>query len=157
MILRYVNPLHYIFRVSGLFGIAGSSVKGYNFVDVMVRMAREGKDLKVVDDQVLTPTYTLDASRRILEVTGSGKYGTYHLTSTGECSWFRFTKEIVRQCGLKPASLLPVPTGTFGEKAVRPSYSVLDNARLRANGFEEMPDWKDALRRYLVEKGHLDP
>ena len=154
-ILRYIHKKHYVFRVSGLYGITGSRAKGYNFVDIMVKMAREGKDLQVVDDQVLTPTYTMDIAKSLPQILTSEKFGTYHLTNTGECSWFDFTKAILKICQLESTKLIPVKTGHFGEKAVRPAYSVLDNKNLKKQGFEEMPPWQDSLATYLVEKGHL--
>jgi dTDP-4-dehydrorhamnose reductase len=120
----------------------------------MVSRAREGKELNVVDDQILTPTYTLDVAVKTAEIVTSQHFGLYHLTNAGQCSWFDFTAEILDQCGLGHVRLNPVKTGFFGEKMMRPAYSVLDNRRLREEGFSEMPLWQDALKRYLCEKGH---
>lgn len=144
-------PSHYLFRVSGLYGVAGSSGKGSNFVETMIRLAREGKPIRVVTDQVLTPTSTRDASEKIWEVLGQGPHGLYHCTNSGECSWYDFTMEIFRQMELTP-SLSPQSTVQAGAKAPRPQYSVLDNKGLRDAGFDDLRPWQEALNMYLVEK-----
>jgi dTDP-4-dehydrorhamnose reductase len=102
----------------------------------------------VVDDQVLTPTCTMDVAAAVRTVTQTDCYGLYHLTNAGQCSWYEFTRAIFRSAGLA-ADLTPVTTEAFPARARRPNYSVLDNARLRGNGFSEMASWQAALERYL--------
>ena len=152
--VRSITPKHYVVRVSGLYGVAGSSGKGGNFVELMLRLAHEGKPIKVVNDQRLTPTSTHDLAQKIIELLDSGAYGLYHMTSTGDCTWYEFAGKIFELCGLSP-DLSPTATGSFGEKATRPAYSVLDNAALRSTGLTDMRHWHEALRDYLIKKGHI--
>ena len=154
-LVREASPDHVIVRSSGLYGIAGSAGKGGNFVETMLRLAREGKDIRVVDDQVLTPTYTADlaeAIARLLAVTPPG--GIYHLTNAGKCSWFEFAERIFDLCdvGLKPKR---TTSAEFGAPARRPPYSVLVNARAAALGVPPLRAWPEALDAYLRAKGHL--
>lgn len=151
MIIQYLWHKHYIIRVSGLYGIAGSGGKGGNFIELMIRLAEEGRDIRVVDDQVLTPTYTREAAEKILQLIQSGQYGLYHMTNRGECSWYDFAQEIFRLTGLKP-NLSPTTSQAFGAKAKRPKYSVLDNRNLRLLGLEDLRDWHQALSDYLQER-----
>ena len=148
LMLASVWPKHFIFRVSGLYGYAGSREKGSNFVEMMIALARQGKPIRVVDDQVLTPTSTMDIAAAVRQVCATDNYGLYHLTNTGQCSWHEFAAAIFKSAGLQP-DLTPVPSAAFPMRAKRPSYSVLDNCRLRASGFADLPDWHDALSRYV--------
>jgi dTDP-4-dehydrorhamnose reductase len=148
IMLASIWPKHFIFRVSGLYGYAGSREKGTNFVEMMIGLARQGKPIRVVDDQVLTPTSTMDVAAAVRQVVATDAYGLYHLTNAGQCSWYEFTAAIFRFTGLNPA-LTPVPSEAFPTRAKRPNYSVLDNERLRANGLSELPRWEEALERYV--------
>lgn len=147
-LLQSIWAKHFIFRVSGLYGYAGSREKGTNFVEMMIGLARQGKPIRVVDDQVLTPTSTLDAARAVRLVTATDCYGLYHLTNTGECSWYEFAEAIFEYAGLRP-DLTPVTSAAFPTRAKRPNYSVLDNQHLREAGFPDLPLWRDALQRYI--------
>lgn len=142
------NPNAYVFRVSGLYGVAGASGKGGNFVETMLRLGREGKPLRVVDDQVLTPTFTVDLADMMWRVLDCGKPGIYHCTSAGECSWHDFAAEIFRQAGLT-VELSRQSTAESGARAPRPAYSVLDNKALRGLGLKDMRPWQEALADYL--------
>jgi len=146
--LQYMMEKYYLLRVCGLYGHAGSLGKGYNFVELMIELAEKGKDIKVVDDQVLTPTSTSDLASKIYELIQTGKYGLYHMTNTGKCSWYEFACEIFRIAGLSP-NIEPVTSDEFGAKAKRPSYSVLDNRNLRDIGLADMRNWKEALKDYI--------
>jgi dTDP-4-dehydrorhamnose reductase len=148
--VRYVLDRYFIFRVSGLYGVAGSSGKGGNFVELMLRLAREGKDIRVVDDQRLTPTYTVDLAKQMAAVIETKHYGLYHATSQGNCTWYEFAAEIFRQSGLNP-NLSRAKTGDFGEKATRPPYSVLENEALQELEMDMMRPWQEALGAYLEE------
>lgn len=140
---------YFIFRVSGLYGYAGSREKGTNFVELMISLARQGKPIKVVDDQVLTPTSTMDVVRMVRRLAGTEQYGLYHLTNAGECNWYEFAQAIFEFANLRP-DLSPVTSAAFPTRAKRPNYSVLDNQRLREAGFLDLPDWREALERYIA-------
>ena len=146
--LQSAWPKHFVFRVSGLYGYAGSREKGSNFVETMIGLARQSKPIRVVNDQVLTPTSTRDVAQFVRRLTETDRYGLYHLTNSGSCSWFEFTSAIFEYASLD-ADLSPVNSAEFPTKAKRPNYSVLDNQRLRAIGMHDMPHWRDALERYI--------
>ncbi|MBI3456865.1 MAG: dTDP-4-dehydrorhamnose reductase [Candidatus Rokubacteria bacterium] len=153
--VQIAGPRHLVIRSSGLYGVAGSSGKGGNFVETMLRLAREGKPIRVVDDQILSPTYTLDladAVARLLAADPPG--GIYHLTNSGACSWFEFARRIFELCGLRP-ELLPTTSAAFRTPARRPANSALVNARPAALGLAPLRPWPDALRAYLAAKRHL--
>jgi len=153
LFVQYLTDRYYILRVCGLYGVAGSAGKGGNFVELMLRLAREGKPIKVVDDQRLTPTYTVDVAHQIAALIETGLYGLYHATSQGDCTWYEFAAEIFRQSELTP-DLGRARTGDFGEKATRPAYSVLENKALQSIGLDQMRPWHEALGAYLNER-HL--
>ena len=135
--------------------MAGSSGKGGNFVETMLRLAREGRPIRVVDDQVLGPTYTADladAVVRLLAVDPPG--GVYHLTNGGACSWLAFARRIFALAGLAP-DLALTTSAAFGALARRPANSVLLNTRTAALGLAPLRTWDEALRAYLTAKGHL--
>ena len=145
---------HYIVRTSGLYGVAGSSGKGGNFVERMLELWRAGQDLKVVDDQATSPTFTADLASKMLRVAQSGRHGTYHVTNSGPASWYEFARAIFDEVGAD-VRLAPTTTAAFASKAVRPAYSVLANDALAAAGIAPMRPWREALRDYLGRKGHL--
>jgi dTDP-4-dehydrorhamnose reductase len=151
LFVRYILDHYYILRVCGLYGVAGSAGKGGNFVELMLRLAKEGKAIKVVDDQRLTPTYTVNVAHQIAALIETKQYGLYHATNQGHCTWYEFAAEIFRQCGLSP-DLSKAKTGDFGEKATRPAYSVLENKALQAIGLDRMRSWQEALAAYLAER-----
>lgn len=147
-VVQSIWPKHFIFRVSGLYGYAGSREKGTNFVELMIGLARLGKPIRVVDDQVLTPTSTMDVARATRLLTETDRYGLYHLTNAGECSWYEFARAIFTYSDLQP-DVTPVTSAAFPTRARRPNYSVLDNRRLRGAGFQELPHWREALQCYI--------
>lgn len=152
--LRYLMPEdHILIRSSGLYGVAGASGKGGNFVETMLRFARDGRPIKVVNDQVSAPTYTLDLAQAVLEIIVRGGRGTYHVTNAGECSWYDFAQEIFSLAGLTP-DLSPTTSADYAAAANRPAYSVLENARLKALGIGPLRPWQEALANYLKLRGH---
>jgi len=151
MVLRYLWPRHFIVRTSGLYGKVGSSGKGGNFVELMLQLAREGKSIKVVNDQILTPTSTHALALQIAALIKTDAYGTYHATCQGECTWYDFAVEIFRRAGLN-SQLSPQTTTQSGVQVKRPPYSVLENANLKCIGIDLMPSWQDALQSYLTER-----
>lgn len=148
LMVRASCPRHFVFRVCGLYGYAGSRDKGSNFVETMIAMARQGKPLRVVDDQFLTPTSTQDVVEAVLPIINTDKYGLYHLTASGSCSWYEFACAIFEEAGVD-VDLRPVPSVFSKTKAPRPGYSVLDNFASREAGFADLPPWREGLRRYL--------
>jgi dTDP-4-dehydrorhamnose reductase len=149
--IRYILDKHYIVRTSGLYGVAGSSGKGGNFVELMLRLAREGKEIKVVNDQTLTPTYTVDLAAALARLIHTQRYGLYHITNSGECTWYQFAAKIFELAGVQ-AQLEPTTTVAFGAPARRPAYSVLAHKALLAAGLSEMRPWPEALAAYLTER-----
>ncbi len=147
-------PKHIIVRSSGLYGLAGASGKGGNFVETMIRLAKSGNPLHVVDDQIMAPTNTNDLALKIAEVIAAGGRGIFHITNQGICSWYEYAGQIFDFLGLTP-DFGPTTTEAYGAKAARPAYSVLANTRLESLGIEPLAEWPDALRRYLTDKGHM--
>jgi len=141
---------YFVIRTCGLYGIAGSSGKGGNFVETMLKKATAGEAIRVVDDQILTPTYTADLAVVTRNLILTGKFGLYHVTSEGQCSWYEFTRYVFERAGIE-AKLTPVKTSEFHSGVKRPAYSVLSKAKLRKAGLS-MPSWKDAIPRYLTER-----
>lgn len=138
----------FVVRISWVFGRNGG-----NFVDTMLRVGSNHSKLKVVNDQIGRPTYTLDLARLLVDMIESEKYGFYNATNEGEnISWYDFAKEIFRQADM-PVEVLPVTTEEYGiSKAQRPFNSRLDTSKLAEQGFRPLPDWQDALKRYLQDK-----
>lgn len=141
---KYVDE-HFIIRISWVFGINGK-----NFVKTMLRLGAEREQLTVVNDQIGSPTYTVDLSQLIADMIVTDKYGTYHATNEGICSWYKFACAIMEKAGLK-AKVLPVTSAEYPAKAKRPSNSRMSKDKLTENGFERLPHWEDALDRYLIE------
>ena len=139
----------FIVRIAWVFGLNGK-----NFVKTMINVGKAHDEVRVVNDQIGTPTYTYDLARLLIDMIETEKYGYYHATNEGGyISWYDFCKEIYRQAGLE-TKVLPVSTIEYGlSKAKRPFNSRLDKSKLSDNGFQRLPDWKDALSRYLKELG----
>ncbi len=140
---------YFIVRIAWVFGLNGK-----NFIKTMLNVGQSHDTVRVVYDQIGTPTYTLDLSRLLVDMIETDKYGYYHATNEGGfISWYDFTKEIYRQAGL-PTKVLPVTTVEYGlSKAARPFNSRLDKSKLVEAGFKPLPTWQDALGRYLKEIG----
>jgi len=145
---------HFIVRTSGLFGVAGSSGKGGNFVETMLRLGKERDELRVVNDQIFSPTYTKDLAIKIAQLIQTEYYGTFHITNRDTCSWYEFTTEILKLAGLQ-TPVIPITSDQYPQKARRPRFSVLDNYHLRLLGMDDMRSWREALEDYLKEKGHI--
>lgn len=136
---------YFIVRVSWVFGKNGN-----NFVRTMLRLAETKSELNVVCDQIGSPTYTADLAPLLCDMVVSEKYGVYHATNEGICSWAEFAEEIFRLAG-KDVKVNPVPTSEYPTRAVRPLNSRMSKAKLEEMGFSRLPDWHDALVRYLRE------
>ncbi|MCI0777141.1 MAG: dTDP-4-dehydrorhamnose reductase [Chloroflexi bacterium] len=155
-LVRQSNAQHYVVRSSSLFGVAGASGKGGNFVETMIRKARAGDPLRVVDDQVSSPTFTADLALKLTELANSGRYGLYQITNGGQTSWFGFAEKIFELMGLTP-SLAPISSDELDAPARRPAFSVLENRALVEAGLEKLRSWEEALAAYLTAKGHVTP
>ena len=137
----------FIVRIAWVFG-----VNGKNFIKTMLRIGKERGAATVVDDQIGSPTYTYDLARLLVDMIQTEKYGRYHATNEGLCSWYEFACEIFRQAGMDEVKVTPVPTSGYpASKAKRPMNSRISKEKLTENGFERLPDWKDAVGRYLKE------
>jgi len=153
MLVAHENPSHYIARVSSVFGAAGSSGKGGNFVETMLAKARRGERIEVVDDIVMAPTYAADAARLLVALlVNRAPFGVYHLANAGECSWRAFADAILEAAGLA-ARVVAVPSSSVPTKAQRPPHSTLASERLALVGLAARP-WTEGLAAYLSEKGH---
>lgn len=135
---------YFIVRIAWVFGVAGK-----NFIKTMLRLGREKGAVSVVDDQVGSPTYTYDLARLLADMIQTDRYGCYHATNEGECSWYEFAREIFRQAGMDEVKVTPVSSEAFAAKAKRPANSRMSKEKLTENGFKRLPDWQDALRRFL--------
>ena len=135
----------------GLYGVCGSGGKGGNFVETMLRVAGQGKPLKVVNDQRCTPSYTADVADAVAALVRADASGLYHVTNAGSCTWYEFAAEIFRRAGVA-AELSPITSEQFGAPARRPPYSVLSNAKLAAAGIPTPRPWPEALGVYLAER-----
>ena len=134
-------------RIAWVFG-----VNGKNFVKTMLRIGKEKGAATVVDDQIGSPTYTYDLARLLVDMIQTEKYGRYHATNEGLCSWYEFACEIFRAAGMNEVKVTPVPTSGYpASRAKRPMNSRMSKEKLTENGFERLPEWKDALARYLKE------
>lgn len=139
-------PHYYIVRIAWVFGLNGK-----NFIKTMLNLGKTHDTLTVVDDQIGTPTYTYDLARLLVDMLEKEEYGKYHATNEGGyISWCDFAKEIFRQAGMD-VRVLPVSSAEYPAKAKRPSNSRMEKKKLEEHGFTRLPDWKDALKRYLKE------
>ena len=132
-------------RIAWVFG-----VNGKNFIKTMLNLGKTHDHLTVVNDQTGSPTYTYDLARLLVDMIQTDKYGRYHATNEGICTWYEFACEIFKQAGMN-VSVAPVSSDEYPAKAKRPSNSRMDKSKLTANGFTPLPTWQDALSRYLKE------
>lgn len=143
-------PKHFIVRTAWVFGINGK-----NFVKTMLKVATNHDEVSVVDDQIGSPTYTVDLAKFLVDLSGGEKYGTYHATNEGFCSWAEFTEEIYKNAGVK-TRVKRVTTEEYAKlagkpQAKRPHYSKLSKDGIERNGFTRLPSWQDATKRYIAE------
>lgn len=151
---RNYSPKHYIIRVASLYGKAGASGKGGNFVEWVIEKAKRGEELKIVDDQFMSPTYTMDVARTLRAFLKLGpEFGVYHMVNEGYCSWYEFTKTIFEILGWD-VEVKPIKSSELKRLARRPGFSALENAKIHGIGLK-MPEWREGLREYLEEKGYV--
>lgn len=143
---QFVRDLHskfFIVRTSWVYGKHGN-----NFVKTMLKLGKEKEELSVVADQIGCPTYTLDLANSILELVDTQKYGVYHISNSGSCSWYEFAKAIFEEAKIN-INLKPCTTADFPRPAARPAYSVFEHMALKTNGFEQPRHWINGLRHFL--------
>src|SRR5437588_1204110 len=140
----------FVIRTCGLYGVAGSSGKGGNFVETMLEKARDAEMIRVVNDQVLTPTFTGDLAEAVGQLIQSKAYGLYHVSAEGQCSWYEFARAILELGGLE-VNLVSVSTNEYPSPVQRPAYSVLSKARLNRLGIK-MAGWEEGLGRYVIAR-----
>jgi dTDP-4-dehydrorhamnose reductase len=140
---------YYIVRTAWVYGIHGN-----NFVKTMLKLGAERDELGVVHDQVGSPTYTVDLARFMVELVETDKYGIYHASNEGVCSWYEFAVEIFKQAGIQ-VKVNPLTTEQFPRPAERPKYSVLSKKKIAEQGFTPLRNWKEALTAYLEEAKNL--
>lgn len=152
--VRQLLDRFWIVRISWLFG-----PHGRNFVRTILTLARDGKPLRIVDDQYGAPTYTEDLAVKLGEIVLRAPSGIYHVTNEGYCSWFEFARQVLHQAGLDGVPVSPITTSEAGRPAPRPPNSRLENRRLKASGLGLLPPWQEALTRYLARdaKSHGIP
>lgn len=145
---RAFCPSHLIIRTCGLYGHHGAGGKGTNFVETMLKLAKSGKTIRVVNDQILTPSSASDLATAACSLIQSEARGLYHVTNAGECSWFEFAQAIFDLSEVQ-ADLQPISSKEYGSLATRPGYSVL---RSQHASLPALPDWKQALQNYLASR-----
>jgi dTDP-4-dehydrorhamnose reductase len=144
--LKAALDQYFIVRTAWVYGL-----NGHNFVKTMLRLGKERGELGVVHDQVGSPTYTVDLAKLLVEMIETEKYGVYHATNSGICSWYEFAVEIFKQAGMDQVKVNPLTTEQYPTPAERPKYSVLSKKKLEEQGFTPLRDWKEALSAYLQE------
>lgn len=149
------HPDTLVVRVASLFGVAGASGKGGNFIETMIRLGRERGAVKVVDDQHMSPTATIDAAEAMLRLLEArAPAGLYHVSNQGEATWYEFAKAALEKAGVQ-AEVTPITTAEFPTPARRPAYSVFDTRKTVALLGWSPPHWRDALDLYLSTKNHI--
>ncbi|MGB4781820.1 dTDP-4-dehydrorhamnose reductase, partial [Candidatus Methylomirabilis sp.] len=145
--VRATLERHYLIRTCGLYGLSGSRSKAGNFVETILRLAADGREIRVVGDQIVTPTSAKELAHKVRQLVETGAYGLYHISNNGECSWYQFAQAILELSGVQP-HLTETTSAAYGARATRPAYSVLDNANLRSLDLDDLSDWRDALEAY---------
>ena len=146
---RYVQKIssrHFIVRTAWVYGRHGR-----NFVSTMLQLAKTHQEVRVVNDQIGSPTFTEDLVRFLIQLVQTDQYGIYHATNSGSCSWYEFAKAIFEEAGIQ-IQVTPIRTEELPRKAQRPQYSVLDHGAIRRNGFEDLRHWRDALQDYMGKR-----
>jgi dTDP-4-dehydrorhamnose reductase len=147
-LVRSTCPKHFVIRTCGLYGVWGSGGKGGNFVETMLKLAGQGKPLPVVNDQRCTPSFTADVAAAVAKLVQTDRFGLYHVTNAGDCTWYECAREIFRLARVS-VDLKPITSAQYGAAARRPAYSVLSNGKLASTGVPVPRPWTDAVAAYL--------
>jgi dTDP-4-dehydrorhamnose reductase len=148
--IRRVCRNHLIIRTCGLYGLAATKAKG-NFIETMLRLGQTRPEISVVDDQHCTPSYTVDVAQATIELINAHASGTFHVTNAGATTWKQLAEEVFRVAGL-PMQVKPITSAEYGAQARRPAWSVLNCGRMERLLGRSMPDWKNAVQRYLASR-----
>jgi dTDP-4-dehydrorhamnose reductase len=151
--VRNIPKKHFLVRTCGLFGEAGCWGKGANFVDTIIAMGKRGERIKVVNDQWVTPTSAFELAQKVKELLQTNQWGLYHMTNEGECTWHQFAQKIFELLG-SGINIEAIDSQTYGAKAQRPAYSVLENRNAKRIGITPFFPWETALGLYLKKKGY---
>jgi dTDP-4-dehydrorhamnose reductase len=150
--VRATTDKHFVIRTSGLYGKNPCRAKGgLNFIELMLKLAKERGEVRVVDSEVVTPTSTTELAQQMVHMSRSDRYGLYHATAEGSCSWHEFAREIFAITDT-PVRLKVAAPGEFPAKVARPKYSVLENRALKSRGLNVFKPWQDALHKYLADR-----
>lgn len=150
--VQSINPRHFVVRVSGLYGVRPCrSKRGLNFVELMLKLSREREELRVVDDEFVTPTPTVEIAKQLVILSGTSDYGLYHATAEGSCSWYEFARAIFDLTDTK-VRLERARPGEFPAKVPRPKYSVLENQALKQKSLNIFSPWQAGLENYLAQR-----
>jgi dTDP-4-dehydrorhamnose reductase len=150
--VRCTTDRHFVIRTSGLYGKSPCRAKGgLNFIELMLKLAKERGEVRVVEDEMVTPTSTAELARQIVKLSRSDQYGLYHATAESSCSWYEFAREIFALTET-PVRLKAAAPGEFPAKVARPKYSVLENRALKARGLNLFRQWQDGLQEYLGQR-----
>jgi dTDP-4-dehydrorhamnose reductase len=153
--VRATTPKHFVIRTSGLYGKSPCRAKGgLNFIELMLKLAKERGEVRVVDGEVVSPTSTAELARQIVLLSHSDDYGLFHATAEGSCSWYEFAREIFTITDT-PVRLIAAGPNEFPAKVARPKYSVLENRALKSRGLNAFKPWQDALHQYLGDRVKL--
>jgi dTDP-4-dehydrorhamnose reductase len=146
--VRTLSRRHFVLRTSALYGLSPCRAKGANFVELMLRLAGQGREIRVVDSECVTPTTTAQLARQIVRLSRVEGFGLYHATAEGSCTWHEFARTIFELAGC-PAKLAVAGPDEFPAKVPRPTYSVLDNTGLKERGWNVFEPWQSGLQQYL--------
>jgi dTDP-4-dehydrorhamnose reductase len=150
-LVRSLCPRHFVIRTCGLYGIWGSGGKGGNFIETMLRLAAQGKPIRVVNDQVCTPSYTVDVAAAAAALLQTNRFGLYHITNAGSCTWHELARTVFQSAGVR-ADLTPITSKEYGAAARRPDFSVLSTEKYGALGLPPLRSWQAAVEAYLRER-----
>lgn len=152
LFVRCTNPRHFVVRVSAIYGSHPCRAKGgLNFVELMLKLSKEREELRVVDDEFVTPTPTVEIARQVVHLSRTSEYGLYHATAEGSCSWYEFARSIFDLTGTN-VRLERARPGEFPAKVPRPKYSVLENDALKKKALNVFGPWQTGLQNYLARR-----
>ena len=152
---RSISPKHIVIRTCGLYGLGGTAGKGTNFVETMLRLAAQGKSLRIVADQICTPSYTVDVALAAIALVQACRFGLYHVTNGGSCTWYECAQAVFELAKVR-VETIPITSQEYGAIARRPSYSVLAKEGYESLALPPLRPWREALTAYLEERRQIE-